>query len=60
LYQANSGGDQEKPCLRRLRYSEQVRNAQQVQRDYTVNRHKIIYSYEEIFFYAGIAEQQNW
>lgn len=35
LYQANSGGDQEKPCLRRLRYSEQVRTAQQVQRDYT-------------------------
>jgi type VI secretion system secreted protein VgrG len=35
LYHANSGGDQEKPCLRRLRYSEQVRTARQVQRDYT-------------------------
>ncbi|MFJ4156875.1 type VI secretion system Vgr family protein [Pseudomonas sp. NPDC089752] len=35
LYQANSGGDQGKPCLRRLRYSEQVRTAKQVQRDYT-------------------------
>ncbi|MFG0410008.1 type VI secretion system Vgr family protein [Pseudomonas sp. FYR_11] len=35
LYQANSGGDQAKPCLRRLRYSEQVRTARQVQRDYT-------------------------
>jgi type VI secretion system secreted protein VgrG len=35
LYQANSGGDQPIPCLRRLRYSEQVRTARQVQRDYT-------------------------
>ncbi|MFY1032452.1 type VI secretion system Vgr family protein [Pseudomonas asiatica] len=35
LYRANSGGDQARPCLRRLRYSEQVRTARQVQRDYT-------------------------
>ncbi|MFJ7010021.1 type VI secretion system Vgr family protein [Pseudomonas putida] len=35
LYHANSGGDQARPCLRRLRYSEQVRTARQVQRDYT-------------------------
>ncbi|MDD2004325.1 type VI secretion system Vgr family protein, partial [Pseudomonas putida] len=35
LYQANSGGDQAMPCLRRLRYSEQVRTARQVQRDHT-------------------------
>ena len=35
LYQSNSGGDQPKPCLRRLNYSEQVRTARQVQRDYT-------------------------
>ncbi|WP_087500853.1 type VI secretion system Vgr family protein [Pseudomonas sp. SID14000] len=35
LYRANSGGAQAKPCLRRLRYSEQVRTARQVQRDYT-------------------------
>ncbi|HEN8802442.1 TPA: type VI secretion system tip protein VgrG, partial [Pseudomonas putida] len=35
LYQSNSGGDQARPCLRRLRYSEQVRTARQVQRDYT-------------------------
>ncbi|MFF5866185.1 type VI secretion system Vgr family protein [Pseudomonas sp. NPDC012596] len=35
LYHANSGGDQAMPCLRRLRYSEQVRTARQVQRDYT-------------------------
>ena len=35
LYQASSGGDQAMPCLRRLRYSEQVRTAAQVQRDYT-------------------------
>ncbi|MFV3292540.1 type VI secretion system Vgr family protein [Pseudomonas sp. NY11955] len=35
LYHANSGGDQAKPCLRHLRYSEQVRTARQVQRDYT-------------------------
>ncbi len=35
LYQANSGGDQARPCLRRLRYSEQVRTSRQVQRDYT-------------------------
>ncbi|WP_338459148.1 type VI secretion system tip protein TssI/VgrG [Pseudomonas sp. TE3-3-F2023] len=35
LYRANSGGDQASPCLRRLRYSEQVRTARQVQRDYT-------------------------
>ncbi|WP_409311069.1 contractile injection system protein, VgrG/Pvc8 family, partial [Pseudomonas putida] len=35
LYQANSGGDQAIPCLRRLRYSEQVRTARQVQRDHT-------------------------
>jgi hypothetical protein len=25
-----------------------------------VNRQKIIYSYEEFFFFAGIVEQQNW
>ncbi|NIF29001.1 type VI secretion system tip protein VgrG [Pantoea sp. Tr-811] len=35
LYLSNSGGDQARPCLRRLRYSEQVRTARQVQRDYT-------------------------
>ncbi|MCO7568323.1 type VI secretion system tip protein VgrG, partial [Pseudomonas sp. S 311-6] len=35
LYLANSGGDQPRPCLRRLRYSEQVRSTRQVQRDYT-------------------------
>jgi len=38
LYQANSGGDQVKPCLRRLRYSERVRSTRQVQRDYTFLR----------------------
>ncbi|MBA6137139.1 type VI secretion system Vgr family protein [Pseudomonas sp. FYR_2] len=35
LYHATSGGNQPRPCLRRLRYSEQVRTARQVQRDYT-------------------------
>ena len=35
LYRSVGGGDQARPCLRRLRYSEQVRTAQQVQRDYT-------------------------
>lgn len=35
LYHANSGGDQPVFCLRRLNYSEQVRTASQVQRDYT-------------------------
>lgn len=35
LYRSNSGGDQATPCLRRLRYSEKVRTARQVQRDYT-------------------------
>ncbi len=35
LYHSSSGGNQAKPCLRRLRYSEQVRTARQVQRDYT-------------------------
>nr|WP_314482098.1 type VI secretion system tip protein TssI/VgrG [uncultured Pseudomonas sp.] len=35
LYHANSGGDRAVPCLRRLNYSEQVRTARQVQRDYT-------------------------
>ncbi|WP_460415877.1 type VI secretion system Vgr family protein [Pseudomonas sp. microsymbiont 2] len=35
LYHANGGGDQPRPCLRRLRYSEQVRSTRQVQRDYT-------------------------
>ncbi|MCX2890159.1 type VI secretion system tip protein TssI/VgrG [Pseudomonas sp. DCB_BI] len=35
LYRACSGGDQATPCLRRLHYSEQVRTACQVQRDYT-------------------------
>ncbi|WP_060493681.1 type VI secretion system Vgr family protein [Pseudomonas sp. NBRC 111140] len=35
LYLSSSGGDQPKSCLRRLRYSEQVRTARQVQRDYT-------------------------
>ena len=35
LYQSNSGGDQARPCLWRLRYSEHVRTSRQVQRDYT-------------------------
>ncbi|MBI6896039.1 type VI secretion system tip protein VgrG [Pseudomonas putida] len=35
LYHANSGGDQARPCLRRLHYREQVRTARQVQRDYS-------------------------
>ncbi|MDF0729249.1 type VI secretion system tip protein TssI/VgrG [Pseudomonas entomophila] len=35
LYHPNGGGDQPRPCLRRFRYSEQVRTARQVQRDYT-------------------------
>ncbi|MFP3862533.1 type VI secretion system tip protein TssI/VgrG [Pseudomonas capeferrum] len=35
LYRSNRGGDQAMPCLHRLRYSEQVRTARQVQRDYT-------------------------
>jgi len=35
LYRANSGGEQAEPCLRRLRYSQQVRSVRQVQRDYT-------------------------
>ncbi|MBK5003666.1 type VI secretion system Vgr family protein [Pseudomonas sp. S32] len=35
LYHSNSGGDQASPCLHHLRYSEQVRPARQVQRDYT-------------------------
>ncbi|MEH6420424.1 type VI secretion system Vgr family protein [Pseudomonas sp. CGJS7] len=35
LYRSVGGGDQARPCLRRLRYSEQVRTARQVQRDYT-------------------------
>ncbi len=35
LYHPSGGGDQARPCLRRLRYSEQVRTARQVQRDYT-------------------------
>jgi len=35
LYHANSAGDQAIPCLRHLRYSEQVRTARQVQRDHT-------------------------
>ena len=35
LYQPSGGGDQAIPCLRRFSYSEQVRTARQVQRDYT-------------------------
>ncbi len=35
LYQSDSGGDQARPCLWRLRYSEHVRTSRQVQRDYT-------------------------
>ena len=35
LYQPNGGGDQAKPALHRFRYSEQVRSARQVQRDYS-------------------------
>ncbi|MCE5977228.1 type VI secretion system Vgr family protein [Pseudomonas sp. JR33AA] len=35
LYRSVGGGDQARPCLRRLHYSEQVRTARQVQRDYT-------------------------
>ena len=38
LYHASSGGDQARACLRRLRYCEQVRTAQQVQRDYTFTK----------------------
>lgn len=35
LYHAIGGGNQAQPCLRKLRYSEQVRSARLVQRDYT-------------------------
>ncbi|MFJ4345553.1 type VI secretion system Vgr family protein [Pseudomonas sp. NPDC089401] len=35
LYHHNSGGDQARPCLWRLHYSENVRTARQAQRDYT-------------------------
>jgi len=35
LYQSDSGGDQPRPCLWRLHYSEHVRTSRQVQRDYT-------------------------
>ncbi|WJD60389.1 type VI secretion system Vgr family protein [Pseudomonas kurunegalensis] len=35
LYHANSGGARHTPCLQHLRYSEHVRTARQVQRDYT-------------------------
>lgn len=35
LYRHASGGTPARPCLRRLRYSEQVRSARLVQRDYT-------------------------
>ncbi|WP_409261770.1 type VI secretion system Vgr family protein [Pseudomonas putida] len=35
LYHSNGGGDPATPCLRRLHYTEQVRTARQVQRDYT-------------------------
>ncbi|MFJ4154846.1 type VI secretion system Vgr family protein [Pseudomonas sp. NPDC089752] len=35
LYQSNGGGDPAQPCLKHLRYSEQVRSARQVQRDHT-------------------------
>ncbi|WP_459207670.1 type VI secretion system Vgr family protein [Pseudomonas sp. MLB6B] len=35
LYRSDGGGDPDTPCLHRLQYSEQVRTARQVQRDYT-------------------------
>lgn len=35
LYHANGSGDQPLPCLHRFHYSEQVRTARQVQRDYS-------------------------
>lgn len=35
LYQPTPGGDQPEPALRRFDYTEQVRTARQVQRDYT-------------------------
>ncbi len=35
LYQATGGGDQPGPALHRFHYTEQVRTARQVQRDYT-------------------------
>ena len=38
LYQSHGGGAQATPCLRRLRYSERVRTARQVQRDYTFTK----------------------
>ena len=38
LYHSNSGGDPAGPCLRRLRYCEQVATTHQQQRDYTFLR----------------------
>lgn len=35
LFQGNAGGDAEQPSLQQFRYTEQVRSARQVQRDYT-------------------------
>jgi type VI secretion system secreted protein VgrG len=57
LYRANSGGDQARPCLRRLRYSEQVRTARQVQRDYTFTNPQ--YRQEHRADDSGIAHQSR-
>ncbi|MDM3885921.1 type VI secretion system tip protein TssI/VgrG [Pseudomonas sp. BCRC 81390] len=55
LYRANSGGDQARPCLWSLRYSEQVRTAKQVQRDYTFTHPK--YRQEHRASDSGITHQ---
>ena len=55
LYRANNGGDQARPCLWSLRYSEQVRTAKQVQRDYTFTNPQ--YRQEHRASDSGIAHQ---
>ncbi|MBN3828825.1 type VI secretion system tip protein VgrG [Burkholderia sp. Ac-20384] len=45
LYNATPGGDQPQPCLRTFAYTEHVRTARQVQRDYTFKNPRFNHEY---------------
>ena len=48
LYQGTAGGDQAQPALTQFRYTEQVRTARQVQRDYTFTHPRYNQQHEAI------------
>ncbi|MDN7902475.1 type VI secretion system tip protein TssI/VgrG [Burkholderia cepacia] len=45
LYNPTPGGDQPQPCLRKFAYTENVRTARQVQRDYTFKSPRFAHEY---------------